>query len=84
MVNSQHDGKLPGLPSLKGNEKNSMSVESAKKGAMIETTHVGENATGLQYRRCKNGGWGTAEPGMRILKANIRGCDWRCKCNSVG
>jgi hypothetical protein len=32
----------------------------------------------------KNGGWGTAEPGMRILKANIRGCDWRCKCNSVG
>jgi hypothetical protein len=30
--------------------KNSMSVESAKSGAMIETTHVGENATGLQYR----------------------------------
>jgi hypothetical protein len=33
--------------------KNSMSVESAKRGAMIETTHVGEDATGLQYRICK-------------------------------
>jgi hypothetical protein len=51
---------------------------------MNGTTHVGENATGLQYRRCKNGGSGTAEPGMRILKVNIGGCDWRCKCNSVG
>jgi hypothetical protein len=26
-----------------------------------------------------NGGVGTAEPGTRILKANIRGCDWKCK-----
>ena len=25
----------------------------------------------------KNGGMGTAELGMRILKANIRGCDWK-------
>jgi hypothetical protein len=31
-----------------------------------------------------NGGVGTAEPGMRILKANIRGCDWKCKCNTAG
>ena len=31
-----------------------------------------------------NGGVGTAEPGMRILKANIRGCDWKCKCDTVG
>jgi hypothetical protein len=83
VVNSQHDGKLPGLPSLKGNEKQH-ECQKCKRGAMNGTTHVGENATGLQYRRCKNGGWGTAEPGMRILKANIRGCDWRCKCNSMG
>jgi hypothetical protein len=83
VVNSQHDGKLPGLPSLKDNEKQH-ECRKCKRGAMIETTHVGENATGLQYRICKNGGVGTAEPGMRILKVNIRGCDWRCKCNSVG
>jgi hypothetical protein len=25
-----------------------------------------------------NGGVGTAEPRMRILKANIRGRDWKC------
>jgi hypothetical protein len=25
-----------------------------------------------------NGGVGTAEPGMRVLKANIIGCDWKC------
>jgi hypothetical protein len=31
-----------------------------------------------------NGGMGTVEPEMRILKANIRGCDWKCKCNSTG
>ena len=30
------------------------------------------------------GGVSTAEPGMGILKANIRGCDWRCKCNTAG
>jgi hypothetical protein len=26
-----------------------------------------------------NGGVGTAEPEMRILKVNIKGCDWKCK-----
>jgi hypothetical protein len=31
-----------------------------------------------------NGGVGTVELGIRILKANIRGCDWKCKCNTVG
>jgi hypothetical protein len=31
-----------------------------------------------------NGSLGTAEPGMRILKVNIRGCNWKCKYNSVG
>ena len=48
-VNSQHDGKLPGLPSLKGNEKQH-ECRKCKRGAMNGTTHVGENATGLQYR----------------------------------
>jgi hypothetical protein len=52
VVNSQHDGKLPGLPSLKGNEKQH-ECQKCKRGAMSETTHVGENATGLQYRICK-------------------------------
>jgi hypothetical protein len=55
-----------------------------QKGAMNGTTHVGENATGLQYRRCKNGGGGTAEPEKGVLKVNIRGNDWNCKCNTVG
>jgi hypothetical protein len=32
----------------------------------------------------ENGGVGTAEPGIRILKANIRGCDWKCKCITAG
>jgi hypothetical protein len=31
-----------------------------------------------------NGGVGTVELEMRILKANIRGCDWKCKCNTAG
>ena len=30
-----------------------------------------------------NGGVGTAEPGMRVLKANIRGCDWKCKYSGI-
>jgi hypothetical protein len=30
------------------------------------------------------GGVSTAELGMGILKANIRGCDWKCKCNTAG
>jgi hypothetical protein len=31
-----------------------------------------------------NGGVGTVEPGMRILKSNISGRDWKYKCNTVG
>jgi hypothetical protein len=31
-----------------------------------------------------NGGVSTAEPGMGILKANIRGCDWKGKFNTAG
>ena len=31
-----------------------------------------------------NGGVGTAEPGMEILEVNIRGCDWKCKCDTAG
>jgi hypothetical protein len=31
-----------------------------------------------------NGGVSTAEPGMMILKENIRGCDWKWKCNISG
>jgi hypothetical protein len=54
-----------------------------QKGAMNGTTHVGENATGYSTEDA-NGGVSTAEPGMGILKANIRGCDWKCKCNTAG
>jgi hypothetical protein len=32
----------------------------------------------------QNGGVGTAEPGMGILEENIRGCDWKCKCDTEG
>jgi hypothetical protein len=32
----------------------------------------------------ENGGVGTAEPERGILEANIRGCDWKCKCDTVG
>jgi hypothetical protein len=39
VVNSQHDGKLLGLPSLKDNEKQH-ECRKCKRGAMIETTHV--------------------------------------------
>ena len=31
-----------------------------------------------------NGGVGTAGPGMGILEENIRGCDWKCKCDTEG
>jgi hypothetical protein len=43
VVDSRHDVRLSGLPSLKG-LKNSMSVK-VPKGAMNGTTHVGESAT---------------------------------------
>jgi hypothetical protein len=31
-----------------------------------------------------NGGVSTAEPEMGILKVEIRGYDWECKCNTAG
>jgi hypothetical protein len=31
----------------------------------------------------ENGGLSTAEPGMGILKENIRGCEWRSECCRV-
>jgi hypothetical protein len=31
-----------------------------------------------------NGGVSTTESGKMILKANIRGCDWKWKCNTTG
>ena len=52
VADSRHDERLSGLPSLKGNEKQH-ECQKVPKGAMNGTTHVGENATGLQYRRCK-------------------------------
>jgi hypothetical protein len=32
----------------------------------------------------ENGGVGIAESGMGILKENIIGCDWKCKCETAG
>ena len=52
MDDSRHDERLSGIPSLKGNEEQH-ECQKVQKGAMNGTTHVGENATGLQYRRCK-------------------------------
>jgi hypothetical protein len=57
VVNSQHDVRLPGLPSLKGNEKKQHECQKVQKGAMNGTNHVGEKATELQYRRCKKEVW---------------------------
>jgi hypothetical protein len=48
VVDLQHEERLLGLPSLKGNEEQH-ECHKCKKGAMNETTHVGENATGVQY-----------------------------------
>jgi len=31
-----------------------------------------------------NGGVGNAELGMEILEVNIRGYDWKCKCDTMG
>jgi hypothetical protein len=45
VVDSQHDEKLSGLPSLKGNEEHH-ECQKVAKGAMNGTTHVGKNATG--------------------------------------
>jgi hypothetical protein len=46
VVDLQHDERLPGLPSLKGNEEHH-ECQKCKKGAMNETTHVGKKATGV-------------------------------------
>ena len=45
MVDSRHDERLLGLPSLKGFGK-SARVPKVSKGAMNGTTHVGKNANG--------------------------------------
>jgi hypothetical protein len=31
-----------------------------------------------------NGGVGTAELGKGILEENVKGCDWKCKCDTKG
>jgi hypothetical protein len=31
-----------------------------------------------------NGGMGTAKMGMEILEVNIRGYDWKSKCDTAG
>jgi hypothetical protein len=49
VVDLQHDERLSGLPFLKGNEEQH-ECQKVPKGAINGTTHVGENATGLQYR----------------------------------
>ena len=45
MVDSRHDERLSGLPSLNGDEKQH-ECQKVAKGAMNGTTHVGKNATG--------------------------------------
>jgi hypothetical protein len=45
VVDSRHDVRLLGLPSLKGFEKHH-ECQKAQKGAMNGTTHVGKSATG--------------------------------------
>jgi hypothetical protein len=45
VVDVQHDKRLPGLPSLKGNEEQH-ECQKVQKGAMNETTHVVKKATG--------------------------------------
>jgi hypothetical protein len=52
VVNSQHDERLPGLPSLRGN-KEKHECQKVQKGAMNETTRVGKKTTGYQYQKCK-------------------------------
>jgi hypothetical protein len=32
----------------------------------------------------ENGGVGTAKLGMGIVEVNIKGCDWKCKCDTAG
>jgi hypothetical protein len=82
VVDSQHDVRLPGLPSLKGNEERH-ECQKCKKVLLMGQLMWVRMLPGCSTANA-NGGLGTAEPGMRILKANIRGCDWKCKCNTVG
>ena len=46
VVDSQHDERLSGLPSLKGNEEQH-ECQKVSKGVMNGTTHVGENSIGF-------------------------------------
>jgi hypothetical protein len=45
MVDSRHDERLSGLPSLKGSQEQH-ECQKVSKGGMNGTTHVGKNATG--------------------------------------
>ena len=82
MVDSRHDERLSGLPSLKGNEEQNEWRKCQKvlgMGQLMWVRKLPGNST-----EDANGGVITAEPRIGILKANIRGCDWECKCNTVG
>jgi hypothetical protein len=74
--------RLSRLPSLKGNEEQH-EFQTCQKvlsmGQLMWVRMLPGNST-----EDANGGVGTVEPGMRILKVNINGCDWKCKCNTVG
>jgi hypothetical protein len=82
VVDVQHDERLSGLPSLKGNEEQHECQKCQKVLCMGQLMWV-RKLPGNSIEDA-NGGVSTAEPGMGILKANIRGCDWKCKCNTVG
>jgi hypothetical protein len=45
VVDSRHDERLSGLPSLKGNEEQH-ECQKVSTSAMNGTTHVGKNSTG--------------------------------------
>jgi hypothetical protein len=82
VVDLQHDERLSGLPSLKGDEEQHECRKCQKvlcMGQLMGVRKLMGNST-----EDANGGVSTAEPGMGILKANIRGCDWKCKCNTAG
>jgi hypothetical protein len=73
VVDSRHDERLPGLPSLEGNEKQH-ECRKGTKGAMMGQLMWVRMLPGNSTIEA-NGGVGTVESRMGILKANIRGCD---------
>jgi hypothetical protein len=70
---SRHDERLSGLPSLEGNEKQHECQKCQRVLGMGQLMWV--RMLPSYSTEDANGGVGTAEPGMRILKANIRGRD---------